>query len=92
MFIFLYKKCLDLKGDMMKSVSAFVFKVILAVFLSALIFLPFGCSCSQLGETTAEGKRRHLRNLRIDQQELMEDADESLLLSQPSRLSNKRMP
>jgi hypothetical protein len=77
---------------MMKSVSAFVLKVILAVFLSALIFLPFGCSCSQLGETTAEGNRRHERNLRIDQQELVEDADESLLLDQPSRLSDKRIP
>lgn len=72
--------------------SASVCKVILAVFLSALIFLPFGCSSEQLGETTAEGNRRHLRNLRINQQELMEDADESLLLDQPSRLSDKRMP
>jgi hypothetical protein len=71
---------------------ASVCKVILAVFLSALIFLPFGCSSEQLGETTAEGNRRHLRNLRINQQELMEDADESLLLDQPSRLSDKRMP
>ncbi len=76
----------------MKSVSAFVCKVILAVFLSALIFLPFGCSSEQVGETTAEGNRRHLRNLRINQQELMEDADESLLLDQPSRLSDKRIP
>ena len=72
--------------------SASVCKVILAVFLSALIFLPFGCSSEQLGETAAEGNRRHLRNLRINQQELMEDADESLLLDQPSRLSDKRMP
>jgi hypothetical protein len=76
----------------MKSVSAFVCKVILAVLLSALIFLPFGCSCSQLGETTAEGNRRHLWNLRIERQELMEDVDESLLLDQPSRLSDKRIP
>ena len=76
----------------MKSDSAFVCKVILAVFLSALVFLPFSCSSSQLGETTAEGNRRHHRVLRIDQQELMEDADEAVLLDQPSRLSDKRIP
>jgi hypothetical protein len=77
---------------MMKSVSASVCKVILAVFLSALVFLPFGCSSSQLGETTAEGDRRHRRILRINQQELMEDADEAVLLDQPSRLNEKRIP
>jgi len=77
---------------MMKSVSASVCKVILAVILFALIFLPFSCSADQLGETTAEGNRRHQRNLRIGQQELMEDVDEAVLLNKPSRLTDKRLP
>lgn len=76
----------------MKSVSVSVYKVILAIILFALIFLPFGCSTEQLGETSAEGNRRHLRNLRINQQESMEDVDGAVLLDRPSRLSDKRIP
>ena len=90
--LFRYQQVPEFKGDMMKSVSASVCKVILAVFLSALIFLPFGCTCSQPGETTAEGNRRHQRNLRINQQETMKDVDASVLLDEPSRLSDKRIP
>ena len=72
----------------MKNASACT--VILVVVLCVLVFLP--CGCGQLGETEAEGRRRHLRNMRINQQELMEDIDRALLIDKPSKLSDKRIP
>lgn len=47
---------------------------------------------AQLGETEAEGRRRHIRAARINQQELMEDIDRALLLDKPSKLTDKRIP
>jgi len=76
----------------MKSVSVSVCKVILLVALLVLVFMPFGCSFSQPGETTAEGHRRHQRVVRINQQELMADIDKALLLDKPSKLTDKRIP
>jgi hypothetical protein len=76
---------------MMKSVSAYVNKVVLVVVLFVVICLSVGC-VSRLGETAAEGHRRHLRNLRINQQEMMEDIDTALLTDRPSRLTDKRIP
>ena len=77
----------------MKSVSVSLFKVILAVILLVLVFMPFGCnSFSQPGETAAEGQRRHQRTARIDQQEMMADVDAVLMLDRPSRLTDKRIP
>ncbi|MCX5636875.1 MAG: hypothetical protein NTX52_04170 [Planctomycetota bacterium] len=75
---------------MVKSVS--VCKVILAVIFCVLAFLPLGCASEQLGETTAEGSRRHQRVLRINQSELMSDIDRVLLFDQPSKLTDKRIP
>jgi len=78
---------------MMKSVSISLFKVILAVILLVLVFMPFGCSSfSQPGETAAEGHRRHHRMARTNQQELMADIDAVLMLDRPSRLTDKRIP
>jgi len=75
----------------MKSVS--VCKVILVVVLCALFLVPLGCrSYDQLGETAAEGHRRHKRALRINRQEFMADVDMSMLLDKPSRLTDKRIP
>ncbi len=76
----------------MKNTSFFVCKVILLVFLCTLLFLPFGCSFQQPGETVAEGHRRHKRVLRINQQEMMADIDRVLLLDKPSKLTDKRIP
>ena len=76
----------------MKSISALVCKVILAVVLGIFIVLPFGCSTTQLGETAAEGSRRHDRMMRINQSEFWADVDMFLLLDEPSRLSDKRIP
>jgi len=54
--------------------------------------MPFGCSISQPGETAAEGHRRHQRVVRINQQELMADIDTVLMLDEPSKLTDKRIP
>jgi hypothetical protein len=71
----------------MKNASAC--KVILVIVYCALIFLL--CGCGQLGETEAEGHRRHLRNIRLNQQELMEDIDKAFLIDKPSKLTDKRI-
>jgi hypothetical protein len=81
-----------IKGEMMKSVSVSVCKVILPVILLVLVLMPFGCSSSQPGETVAEGNRRHQRVSRINQQEMMADIDTVLLLDEPSKLTDKRIP
>jgi len=81
-----------IKGEMMKSVSVSVCKVILSVILLVLVFITFGCSSSQPGETVAEGHRRHQRVVRINQQEMMADIDAVLLLDEPSKLTDKRIP
>lgn len=75
----------------MKSVS--IYKVILIVILCIAVFLPsLGCSFSQMGQTTAEGHRRHIRTWRIDQKELMADIDRFLMLDEPSKLTEMRIP
>jgi hypothetical protein len=77
----------------MKSVSVFVCKVILTLILLVFVFLPCGCgSYEQMGETAAEGHRRHLRNLRINRQQMMADLDMIMLLDKPSKLTDKRIP
>lgn len=75
----------------MKSVS--VCKVIFIIVLCTLFLMPLGCrSYDQMGETTAEGSRRHNRVLRINRQGLMADIDEFLFLDKPSTLTDKRIP
>ena len=74
----------------MKSFS--VCKVVLAVILCTLFFLPCGCAWDQTGETTGEGSRRHKRVLRINRQEMLADIDRALLLDEPSKLTDKRIP
>ena len=75
----------------MKSVS--MCKVILIVVLCALFLVPLGCrSYDQLGETAAEGHRRHKRALRINRQEMMADLDTVFLIKEPSKLTDKRIP
>ena len=76
---------------MMKSISAW--KVIQIVMLCALFLVPLGCrSYDQLGETAAEGNRRHKRVLRLNKNELMDDIDTFMLLDKPSKLTDKRIP
>jgi len=78
---------------MVKSISCFVTKVILTVIMSVFVLLPCGCSSyEQMGETAAEGRRRHQRNLRLNQQQIMADLDMFWLVDKPSRLTDKRIP
>jgi len=77
----------------MKSVSYFAGKLIFVFVLWVLVALPGGCrSYEQPGETAAEGRRRHERVARINQQEMMSDIDKALLQNRPSRLTDKRIP
>lgn len=72
-----------------KTICLFTF----AFLLCTLVFWLGGCkSYEQLGETTAEGRRRHLRTLRINRQEMMGDIDRAILLDKPSKLTDKRIP
>jgi hypothetical protein len=66
--------------------------VILGVILFALFFWLGGCTFEQLGETKAEGSRRHERVFRVDGQEMMGDIDRAMLLDKPSRTTDKRIP
>ena len=78
---------------MVKSISFFVIKVILTVIVFVFVFLPSGCrSYDQMGETAAEGHRRHLRNSRLNRQQLMADLDAFMLVDKPSKLTDKRIP
>ena len=77
----------------MKSVSVSVCKLILIAAVLVFVFMPLGCSSfSQPGETAAEGNRRHNRISRLNQQEMMADIDAALMLDEPSRLTDKRIP
>ena len=61
----------------------------LLVILCAVVFCA---GCSQPGETAAEGRRRHIRNMRINQEGLNRDIDKVMLFDKPSTLSDKRAP
>jgi len=72
----------------MKNVSILT---VLGIILCALVLWLGGC-LEQLGESPAEGRRRHLRNAHINRQELMEDLDVVILADKPSKLTDKRIP
>ncbi|HEW79244.1 MAG TPA: hypothetical protein ENH34_04675 [Phycisphaerales bacterium] len=73
----------------MKNTSVSICKVMLGAVLCTLVLWLSGCS--QPGETTAEGHRRHIRNVRLNQQELVEDIDKAIHADKPSKLSDKRI-
>jgi hypothetical protein len=76
----------------MKKGYFYVCSIILSIILCASVFLPCGCRFDQPGETLAEGHRRHKRVIRVNQQEMMADIDRVLLLDQPTKLTDNRMP
>ena len=81
------------RKKMVKSASFIAFRAILTVIVFVFVFLPCGCnSYEQMGETAAEGRRRHIRNSRLNQQQLMADLDAFWLLDKPSKLTDKRIP
>ena len=73
-----------------KTMKNTLVSMILGIILCMLVALTVGCS--QPGETEAEGRRRHIRNARINQQSMTEDIDKAMLYDKPSRLTDKRIP
>jgi len=66
--------------------------MILGIILSAIALWLGGCGYfAQPGETTAEGHRRHLRNLSINQQNMIRDIDKVMLSDEPSKLTRRRI-
>ena len=63
-----------------------------AVALCVLGMMLGGCSWRHPGETVAEVNRRHERVLRLDSEMALSDLDRVLLLDQPSKLTDKRLP
>jgi len=78
---------LVIKGEMMKKG---LIVTLLVVALCSLALCLTGCR--QQGETLAEGHRRHIRNLSINNQQMMKDMDSVFLFDEPSRLTDKRIP
>ena len=67
-------------------------KAVLMILAVVLFVLPIYLSgCSQPGETVAEGHRRHIRNLTINQQSLSKDIDSFMLFEEPSGLSDMKI-
>jgi len=66
--------------------------VVMRIILCVAAFGIFGCSTEQMGETAAEGHRRHLRTSRINRQALMEDIDVVFQMDRPTRLAEKKIP
>lgn len=62
-----------------------------AVVLHLLVLMPCGCG-SQLGETRAEARRRHIRNDRIRSRALRADFDTLMLWETPTNLLEQRIP
>jgi len=72
--------------------SAFCLFALTFIFCTLALWLS-GCrSYEQMGETAAEGQRRHIRNAQLNRQQMMEDIDNLMLYDKPSKLSDKRIP
>ncbi|MCK4752369.1 MAG: hypothetical protein KAS75_02910 [Planctomycetes bacterium] len=77
----------------MRNTSASIYKVVLGIVLCGMLLSLTGCRfMTQPGETAAEGHRRHIRNVRINQQEMIRDIDKVLLMDEPSRSMDRRLP
>ena len=81
-----------IKEQVMESIFACMRKVILVIFLSIVFLMPLGCSMEQMGESAAEGNRRHLRILRLYKPEIVTDLDQLLFFDKPSSLTERRIP
>lgn len=66
--------------------------IILAALLICLVLELAGCTMEQMGETTAEGHRRHVRNIRLNKQQMNHDLDVLFHLDEPSQLTERAIP
>jgi hypothetical protein len=70
-----------------------VVRIVVFAFVACSVASLTGCgSTAQLGETEAEGRRRHARINTIRRQQLMADIDVVWMMDKPSGLTNKRLP
>jgi len=66
---------------------------LLGVALLTLATMSTGCGLfDQQGRTADEVHRDHLRMLRVNHEQMMEDIDRTLLVDKPSNLSEKKLP
>jgi len=82
---------LNFEKEWMMKGTSIINRVILSVLLCVMVLGLCGC-WSQMGETAAEGSRRHRRKLRLDGQGFAEDLDMFWLFDQPSHLAERRIP
>jgi len=73
-----------------RSLSLRFFTLAAAAYVSVLLLA--GCSFRHPGETRAEVDRRHQRILRLNNEMMMSDLDRVLMLDQPSKLTDRRIP
>jgi len=72
--------------------NSFSVSFLVVLLLGCALFLT-GCGFfNQPGKTAQEVNREHRRMLRINQQEMMQDIDKALLLDQPSKLTDMKLP
>jgi len=68
-------------------------QVVLMVLLLALVLFSTGCGLfDQPGKTAQEVHREHLRELRVNNQQMMRDVDRWLGFDQPSMLTERKLP
>jgi hypothetical protein len=66
---------------------------LLGVALLTLATMSTGCGFfDQQGKTADEVNRDHIRMLRVNHEQMMEDIDRTLLLDKPSGLTEKQLP
>ncbi|MGB7581665.1 MAG: hypothetical protein WBL85_04365 [Sedimentisphaerales bacterium] len=66
---------------------------LLGVALLTLATMSMGCGLfDQQGKTADEVNRDHMRMLRVNHEQMMEDIDRALLLDKPSTLTEKQLP
>lgn len=64
----------------------------LVLLLVCFVLTLTGCNTDQMGETAAEGHRRHIRLIRLQKQQMMEDIDAFLMLDKPSVRAERTLP
>jgi hypothetical protein len=69
-------------------------QVVLTVLLLALALFSTGCAgfFDHPGKTAQEVHRDHLRELRVNNQQMMRDIDRWLGFDQPSMLTERKLP
>ncbi len=82
---------LDFEKERMMRSTSLINRVVLSILLCVMVLGLCGC-WEQMGETAAEGSRRHQRKFRLESQGLAEDIDTLWLMDAPTKLSERRIP